>query len=231
MAHDILLYVQPAYNCINGKMEYAEILIRRYRGMCGAETILKFVERNNLTEMFDLDVFDEALRIVTNKLDKLECPLGINLCPATIEIPGIVDKLKAIADKHHVDVHSLVIEINEGTDFNDATYENICQLHKLGVAVALDDFGIERANLYSIMKYEFDILKVDKCFIGHEKEESKTKLLELIQTLCSAFHMKPIVEGIETKKQLNNISKLGYKVVQGYFYTKPVPFKEYAEGL
>jgi EAL domain-containing protein (putative c-di-GMP-specific phosphodiesterase class I) len=70
-------------------------------------------------------------------------------------------------------------------------------------------------------------LKVDKSFIGHEREESKSQILGIIKEICSKFNMKPIIEGVENKKQLHKISDMGYTLVQGYIYTEPIPLKDF----
>ena len=213
---------------MTNKIEYAEVLIRGYRGIEETDKILRFVSRHDITESFDLDVFEKALSIMSN-MDRLEYPIGINLCPATISKEKVVEKIATIMKRYAIKSSQLIIEINEGTDFtNKNVIENIEKLHKLGIRLALDDFGVEKANLYALLKFKFDILKIDKSFIGHESEESKNKILTIIKSLCDEFKMKSVVEGVEDTKQLENINKLGYTIVQGFIYNKPIPFVQFA---
>ena len=145
--HEVNLYIQPAYNCMTNKIEYAEVLIRGYRGIEETDKILRFVSRHDITESFDLDVFEKALSIMSN-MDRLEYPIGINLCPATISKEKVVEKIATIMKRYAIKSSQLIIEINEGTDFtNKNVIENIEKLHKLGIRLALDDFGVEKANL------------------------------------------------------------------------------------
>lgn len=224
---NIVLYVQPAYNYINDKIEYAEVLIREYKGIEGSESIIKFVTKNKLEEQFDLDVFREACKYISGK--KLKYPIGINLCPATLKSYIIISEIEDALDEFNIDSSDVIIEINEGTHFeNKVVSANLKKLHELGFKLALDDFGVQHANMYSLINFKFDILKVDKCFVGHEAEESKNEILTVITALCKAFHLTPIIEGVETKNQMANISNFGYEIIQGFFYMKPTPLDEYS---
>ena len=226
MASDVLLYIQPAYNCLTNTIEYAEVLIRRYKGIESVAEILKFVCSNELEKKFDLDVIKEVVNCIKDR--ELPYPIGVNLCPNTIKCPDIVNNITKLLDENNIKYSNIIIEINESTDFtDDKVYNNISKLHNLGFKLALDDFGVEKANLYSIVHYKFDILKVDKSFIGHEREESKSQILSIIKEICSKFNMKPIIEGVENKRQLSKISDMGYTLVQGYIYTEPIPLKEF----
>lgn len=221
------MYIQPAYNCITKEMVYAEVLIREYRGIEGVKKILKFVANHNIEKIFDLDVIEEVFNIMNNS-SKIKCPIGINLCSRTIEDIDIIDDIVNLMNKYNISNNDIIIEINEDTNFSSQqVYDNVMKLHELNIKVALDDFGVEKANLYSIIKYKFDILKVDKSFVGHEREESKNKILSIIQDLCKTFNMQSIVEGVEEENQLISIYNAGYTVVQGYLYERPLPYIEF----
>lgn len=234
MEHDrIKLYIQPAYNYNTKNIEYAEVLIREYRGIKSASKIIQFVEFNQMEESFDIDVLTETLYII-KQYGKLKYPIGINLCPNTIKIKGIANKIYSIINKNNTSNNEIVIEINEKTDFRDRIVrENIEILRENNIKIALDDFGIDGSNLYSLLSCNIDILKVDRAFIDNthiEYEESQSKILRRLLQICNDFNLKHIVEGIETKKQLKNIENLGYSIVQGYLYERPLPIQEFLEN-
>lgn len=229
----INLYVQSAYNYDSSNIDYIEVLVRGYRGFNSVPSIMKFVNLNNLEETFDLDVLTESLRLLNN-FDKLEYPIGINLCSSTIELEGIADKIITIIRENNKSGNDIIIEINEKTDFKNKTViENIKRLRDNGIKIALDDFGVDGANLYSLLNCDIDILKVDKAFIEtteNEYEESQLKILKRLLQICDDFNLKHIVEGIETTRQLKYIKDMGYSVVQGYLYEKPLPFVKFLES-
>lgn len=227
------LYVQPAYNYDSKQIDYIEVLVRGYRGIKSAPNILRFVQLNKLEETFDIDVLKESLKILNN-FEKLDYLVGINLCPDTIQLKGMADKIIKIIKENNKSGNEIVIEINEKTDFKNTTaIENIKKLRENGVKIALDDFGVEGSNLYSLINCSIDILKVDKAFIEATKEEcedSQLKILKRLFQICNDFNLKHIVEGIETPRQLKYIKEMGYSVVQGYLYERPLPFLKFLES-
>ena len=224
------LYIQPAYNCKTKNIEYAEILIRGFMGSNSVPKILKFIEVNKLESQFDLDILSETLRII-NHYEKLEYPIGINLCPNTIKEDGIADKIIQIINENNKSCNEIIIEVNEKTEFKDKIVrKNMKKLRDNNIKIALDDFGVEGANLYTLLECNLDIIKVDKAFIDRtdvEYEESQYKILRRLLQLCNDFNLKHIVEGIETTKQLKNLENIGYTVIQGYLYKKPLPLIEF----
>ena len=228
----INLFVQPAYNYDTQQVEYLEILVRGYRGFDSVASILQFIKLHGIEEQFDIDILRETIRILNN-FQTLNCPVGVNLCPKTATIEGVADKILDILKNENKSGTEIIIEINEETNFRDSTVKaNVRKLRSNGVKIALDDFGVEGANLYTLLSCDIDIIKVDKAFIDNshtEYEESQSKILKRLIQLCNDFNLKHIVEGIETNKQLNSIKKLGYSVVQGYLYEKPLPFMQYLD--
>lgn len=233
MENRVNLYIQPAYNYTTKNIEYAEVLIRGYKGIDTVDRILKFVKLNKMEKKFDIDVITQTLQILSN-YNKLSYPIGINLCPTTIEEEGIAEEIIDLLIKYNNSGNDIIIEVNEGTDFkNKNVRENIRKLRANGIRIALDDFGMDGANLYSLLSCNIDILKVDKAFIESTKieyEESQSKILKRLLQICDDFNLKHIIEGIETKKQLNSIIDIGYSVVQGYLYERPVKFVDFLES-
>lgn len=235
MSRQLLLYMQPAYNYSTDKVEYAEVLTRKYKNIDNICDILKYVELNSLEQQFDMDVLEETLEILS-KYAKLKYPIGINLCSSTIEIPGISKTILEKIDKYNSVGNDIIIEVNEKTDFSDKNVQsNIKELRDHGIKIALDDFGIQSSNISTLINCKVDILKVDRAFIDNnntniEKEESQSKLLRVLLQICNEFNLKHIVEGIETNKQLNTIKRLGYDIVQGYLYEKPIPLVDYLKA-
>lgn len=231
MAREVILYIQPAFSYSTGKVEYAEVLIRGYRGIDSVPKILKFVEVNGIEEVFDLDVLKETIKIIKGK--NIEYPIGVNLCSNTASKKGIADKILTELKENNIKTDRIIIELNEKTDFkNQIVCDNVRKLRKNGIKIALDDFGVENANLYSLISSEVDIIKIDRALIDHvskEREESQHFILKCLLNLCQSLKLKHIVEGIENRSQLCYIRALGYDTVQGYLYEKPKPIIEYLE--
>lgn len=233
MAHELKLYIQPAYNYMTHKIEYAEILIRGYRGIDNVSKILRFVEKNHIEGQFDLEVLEETLvKMKKYNKDKLKYAIGVNLCAFTPSIDGIAYKIINKIDSYGIMHENIIIEVNEYTDFDDSNVRsNIKILRDSGIKIALDDFGVAMSNLSSLMHNNIDIIKVDKSFISklasEEEEESRNEILRVMMDICNALKLKNIFEGIETIHQLNIIKKYGYTTVQGFLFNVPVPLDKF----
>lgn len=231
MSNGIELSIQPAYSIKSGKVEYAEVLVRKYKNISGPERILRYVASTNTEVEFDMLVLEETLDYL-NKYPYISYPLGFNLCSRTISIEGIGSRITEKVKNSNVDASRLVIEINEDTDFkNHNTFENIKEIRSIGIQTALDDFGVSGSNIIALANNSFDILKVDKSFVDNieavESEHSKTKLLSIMSNICKVMGLKSIIEGVESKEQLNIIKNMEYDVVQGFIYDKPINMNEY----
>lgn len=230
---NITIYCQPAYNYGTQNIEYAEILVREYNDKNGVYNIMNSIKASNSEAKFDLDILNETLDIL-NEYGKLGMPVGVNLCPVTMEQAGVAEKIVDILKTKNKYNNEIVIEINESTDFRHKNVlANARYFNEHHIKIALDDFGIDSANLLVLIMYKIDILKVDKKFVDlnneQELEESQASILRALSKIIEDLQIKHVVEGIETEKQLNEIKSLGYKVVQGYVYEKPVQFTKFIE--
>jgi len=228
---NISLYCQPAYNYSTNNIDYTEILIRKYNDKTGVYSIMNSVRSTSDEVKFDLDILKETLDLL-NSYGKLNMPVGVNLCPLTMEQAGIAERIVNIIHTNNKFNNEIIIEINESTDFGHKNVlANAKYFNEHNIKIALDDFGIDSANLMVLIMYKIDILKVDKKFVDlnneEELEESQASVLRALKRIIKDLHIKHVVEGIETQKQLDEIQHLGYKVVQGYIYKKPVPFEQF----
>ncbi|QOP43903.1 EAL domain-containing protein [Sulfurimonas sediminis] len=122
----------------------------------------------------------------------------------------------------------LTIEVTESElmSLNMQELQSIDALKNLSIKLSLDDFGTGYSSLQYIHKLPLDEIKVDKAFVdkipGHKKDED---LVRIIKSIADTFNLKCVVEGVETKEQIDFFSNLGIHTIQGYFYSKPVDAK------
>ena len=232
MAHKLLLYIQPVYDYNNSVIEYAEILIREYRGISGVEQIMKFVKRTDSYDVFDLDIVKETLYILKSIPD-LGYPVGINLCSKSLEVDSFADKVMQLIKESGVSKDKIILEINEYTKFsNKKVIENLTVFSSSDITLALDDFGIGNTNLLSsFINIKFDYIKIDKEFVDLDDNwDNKKLLLCSMKKICDSMSIKTVVEGIETPEQLSILRDLGYNAIQGYIITKPVNIMDYIKS-
>ena len=128
-----------------------------------------------------------------------------------------------------------IIEITEdviiGVD-DRALHDKLSYLVSSGVELSLDDFGTGFASLIHITTFPVKELKIDKQFVfGLETDRRKKAIVRGIVQIAQSMGLNVIAEGVETTAQREALRELGCRYVQGYLYSYPVPFKEFAAML
>ena len=102
------------------------------------------------------------------------------------------------------------------------------QIKSLGVQVALDDFGTGYSSLNHIRKMPIDVIKIDRCFVENLAEDDFSgAFVKMIAELAKTIGVTVCVEGVEQKKQLEVLKDMNVKLIQGYYYGKPMPVQEF----
>lgn len=115
---------------------------------------------------------------------------------------------------------------NENTEAISIFIDN---LHKNGYYVSMDDFGSGYSNLASLAKLDFDIIKLDKTFCSDMTNKKEQTILSFIMKLVKELRIDVLCEGVETKELVENLKELGCYLVQGYFYSKPIPSEDFIQ--
>ena len=126
----------------------------------------------------------------------------------------------------------LTIEITEsmvGSDF-DFMKKQVTRFQELGFQVWMDDFGSGYSSLDVLQDIHFDLLKFDMLFLHRmdEGEEGRIILRELAR-MANELGIETICEGVETKEQAEFLKDIGVTKLQGYYFSKPVPYEEVLE--
>jgi len=122
----------------------------------------------------------------------------------------------------------LEIEITDGVLLQETaqSLETLRQLHNLGVAVALDDFGVGYSSLSYLTAFPFNKVKIDKSFVAKLKMTEARAVIKSVVQLSKTLQLLSCAEGIETEAQLLDIKSLGVEVGQGYLFGRPAPLAE-----
>ena len=104
----------------------------------------------------------------------------------------------------------------------------LSEIRNLGVRVALDDFGTGYSSLNHIREMPLDVIKIDRCFIEHLGEDDfSNAFVRMVSELANAINVRVCVEGVETKRQRDIVKKMGIRMIQGFFYGKPMKIEEF----
>lgn len=139
-----------------------------------------------------------------------------------MEDQEIIKKIKTIADNYSDVPNSLIeFEITERS-FAEISADILSELKNMGFSLSLDDFGTGYSSLNFLHKKPIDSLKIDKSFIS-DMENKKIKLiLKAIINLSHDLNLEVIAEGVETKRQYQEIRSLNCDYGQGYYFYKPL---------
>ncbi|GAA3300586.1 bifunctional diguanylate cyclase/phosphodiesterase [Dactylosporangium vinaceum] len=226
-----LLY-QPIVALATGDLVAAESLVRWQHprlGLLGPDRFIPAAERTGLINEIGAWVLGEACRQVGQWQAMLppgrSMYVSVNLSPVQLEQPDLAAAVLAVLDRTGYDPRNLVLEITESALVDDrSAVPQLEELRRHGVRIALDDFGTGYSSLRYLTRLPVDILKLDRCFVNElNGEREGAAVAEAVIRLSQILHMDTVAEGIEHEAQATELTLLGYRNAQGYFYARPLP--------
>ena len=238
---DFMVYYQPKFfiQDDNPKFTSAEALVRwnhKKLGLIPPSIFIPLFEENGLIQELDNYVWNETASQIKVWKDKYNKSISVSVNVSRIDIydPNLIDKLKSIIKDNKLQFNELILEITESayTSDVDLIINRVNELKDLGFIIEMDDFGTGYSSLNMISSLPLDALKLDMSFIREAFTDKKdTKIIELIINLAKKLSLKVVAEGVETLEQLDALKKLGCDIVQGYYYSKPIPAKDFERFL
>lgn len=229
------LYFQPQFNCAEDKVDAVEALIRwnhPERGQVSPFLFIPIAEECGLLPHIGDWVLDEACWYASKWAQEDGVPLrvAVNVSSEQFLDSDFVKNVLECIKRHELKAEYLELEITESVVMADidTVVTALQELRSAGIKIALDDFGTGYSSLSYLQKLPLDTLKIDKSFVqklqsGSSEYESIT---QTIATLAKTLELETVAEGVETQAQRNYIFGLGIDVIQGYYYSKPVPASE-----
>lgn len=152
--------------------------------------------------------------------------VNVNLSVVQLLQSDITDVVSRALHDTGVDPRNLTLEVTESLAINDMKRMKIIlnDIRKLGVRIALDDFGTGYSSLNHIREIPLDVIKVDQSFVKDLAEDGYSQsFIKMVAELASAIDVSICVEGIETKEQYKVLEGMKVRLVQGYYFDKPLP--------
>ncbi len=230
-------HYQPMIDLRTGKIEGVEALARwRHpeRGLVVAEEFIQTAEETGLIRPIGRQVFEKACWQAKEWREQYpdKAPLmSVNL--SARQFSQRQDLTLEVLRETGLDPRSLQVEITEQVVIDDArsSIEKLQELKEIGVSLAIDDYGIGYSGLYYLKHMPIDFLKIDRSFIvGLGEDPGDEAIVAGTIVLAHALGVIVIAEGAETERQLAKLRELGCDLVQGYYFTKPLP-SETAERM
>lgn len=239
---EFLVYLQPKYDIDTEKLHGAEALIRwKYQGgdMISPGRFIPAFEKGGCIGKVD----DIVLKKVCEYFKKWAeeglrvYPISVNLSRKRIGDAGLINHLTRIVDSYGID-HSLIdFELTESAAYDDPEYmvSVINDLKANGFRVSLDDFGTGYSSFSLLTTMPIDTLKIDKSFVdgivdGTENSKDNTVIKHII-SMAKDLNLTCLAEGAEEKYQVDTLKDFGCEVIQGYYFSRPLPVEEYEKLL
>ena len=236
-----VVYYQPKYN-IQGTEPVlcgAEALVRwkhPERGMVSPGIFIRLFEHNGLVRELDNYVWREAAQQIRRWKDQLgrSVPVSVNVSRIDMMDPELTETLCGLVKENDLDFSDLHLEITESayTEDSDQIKNIVAGLRNRGFKIEMDDFGSGYSSLNMIITLPIDLLKLDMGFIRSAfSENGDTGMLKIMMAIAGYLSVPMIAEGVETKEQMLTLKDLGCDIVQGYYFSKPVPAEEFEKFM
>ena len=155
--------------------------------------------------------------------------LAINAPASVLQRPDFVTSLRKRLPTDP-SFPGLIVEITEDEAIRDPQLarEIAVQLRLYNVHVSIDDFGSGYSSLARFQEVPFKEIKLDRSYVrGAAEDESKREMCRVVADLARRFQITSVAEGAETKDDLGVLIDTGYDLVQGFFFAKPMPSRDF----
>jgi diguanylate cyclase (GGDEF)-like protein len=223
-ASEFDLHYQPIVAAQGGRIVGVEALLRwthPERGAIGPAVFIPVAEQMGLMDTLGTFVLRRALADTKRWSDLY---VAVNLSPLQVRDRAVVDTVREALEDSGIAPSRLTLEITEGVliDNPDEMVKRIDELHKLGVRIALDDFGSGYSNLGYLQRFPLDKLKIDRSFVtALGKSANGGVIIQAIVALGRALGLSVLAEGVETEQQRVLLRLAGCDEMQGFLFAKP----------
>jgi diguanylate cyclase (GGDEF)-like protein len=230
---EFYLCYQPKYAVDGKQMIGMEALVRWRRG---GETVMpdKFIpvaEDNGMIVKLGEWVLKEACRQTASwhheGLSFVQ--VSVNISARQLRDGDFTEKVEGILRDTGLPSGSLELEITESAimAISDDLVLKLLRLKEMGIRISIDDFGTGYSSLRSLGDMPVDILKIDKSFVDHiVRSPESARLVRMILQLATDLGMRTVAEGVEELNQLEALREMGCHLIQGYYFSKPLPAGE-----
>jgi EAL domain-containing protein (putative c-di-GMP-specific phosphodiesterase class I) len=155
--------------------------------------------------------------------------ISVNVSASQVQHPGFVGVVNEALRESRLAPESLILEITESVMMQNVEHSvaMLNELKSLGVRLAIDDFGTGYSSLSYLRRFPVDILKIDKSFVdGLSHAGKEQEIAQSIIELGRSLDLELVAEGVERIEQLGWLRARNCDMVQGYFFSRPVPAED-----
>ena len=228
---------QPKFNITGDKpvLCSAEALVRWIHpelGFVRPDLFIPLFEENGLVTKLDRYVWEESAKQIARWKKELgmTIPVSVNVSRVDIAAPDMTEFITKIVKENGLEAKDYMLEITESayTENSKHIIDVVENLRALGHKIEMDDFGSGYSSLNMLTSMPIDALKMDKAFIRNIKPGNKEmELVTLVLKIAQTLGVPVIAEGVETEDECKLLRDAGCDIIQGYYFSKPLPPEEF----
>ena len=238
-ANEFEPYYQPIVDAKTGEIVSAEMLIRwnhRDFGMVSPGGFIPVIEAEGKIPTLDNFIVEKGMELIARRTYKKKkiVPCAMNLSRVDFYDASFIESIFERIKDLELDTTMIRFEVTESAyaDLETKAMDYLNKMKKQGIKILLDDYGSGMSSLSMLENFSFDIIKLDMGFI--RKIGINKKAESIIITTIGLAHMigaKVTAEGVETKEQFEFLRNYDCDYIQGYYFYKPMPKKEFEKIL
>lgn len=228
------LVYQPKIDLNTGRICGMEALARWTHpkfGFVSPEEFIGLAEETGLIQPLGKQLLRKAARQTKQWVEDgvMRGRMSVNLSAYQFWHRDLPSEVRSILEEERLDARYLELELTESVCVQeiDQTIAQMVELRELGIHLALDDFGTGYSSLAQLKMLPLNVLKVDKSFIQNiEHSKQDGNIVKAIIDIASNLELDVVIEGVETKNQCDHLWKNRARIIQGYFFSKPLHHQE-----
>ncbi|WP_298990040.1 EAL domain-containing protein [uncultured Pseudokineococcus sp.] len=233
---ELVVHYQPRMDLRGDRLAGVEALVRWQHpegGLLPPVAFIGVAEESGLVRRLGARVLDEALAQTAAWARAGGAPveIAVNLSARQLADADLVPLVERTLERHGVAPALLTLEVTETAlmDDPDAALLTLTALKRLGVTLAVDDFGTGYASFTYLQRFPLDELKIDRSFVaGMEGSRGDAAIVATCVQLARSLGLRSVAEGVETAAQREALVSLDCDMAQGYHYARPLPADELA---
>lgn len=233
---EFTVWYQPKFDANSERIVGAEALVRwqSKQGLIAPGEFLPIFESDGLIAELDRYVFEQVCLQQKRWQDEGRglFPISVNISRNSLFTRDVVYRYKTIVNEYGIDPKYVPIEITESVALENIQIKPIADAFiSAGFSLHMDDFGSGRSSLNGLNMLNFEVVKLDKSLIDFIGQENGELILDHTIALGKELGVILVAEGVETNAQLEFLKSRGCQVIQGFYYSKPLPLDEFEQKL
>lgn len=237
--NEFVVYYQPLVDLEDGHVFGMEALVRwnhPKRGMIQPTDFIPLAEETGLILPIGAWILEEACRKTKEWNEKnfkaLPIKVSVNLSVKQLRQGNLLETVDEVLVKTQLKPEFLDLELTETELLDENLLPIMKEITKRGVSLSIDDFGTGYSGLSYLRFINVHKIKIDKSFIDDvvTNEESAT-IVSAILAMAKELNIKTLAEGVETKEQLQFLKERDCQYIQGYYFSKPLPWDQFDKLL